>query len=82
MSEQKVVVIRKVGKNIYRKLKQAAVEEDITMGSAITEAIVQWLEMRERKAKPDSTKLLKLNGIITAGKKVRWSEQIDKIVYG
>lgn len=82
MAEQKEVVIRKVDSDIYRKLKQAAVEEDITMGYAITEAIIQWLEIRERKAKLDSTKLLKLNGIVTAGKRVRWSEQVDKIVYG
>lgn len=77
----KGIVIRKVDKSVYRKLKQAAVEEDMTIGSAVTEAITHWLETREKKMRPDPHTLLKLNGIVSTGRKGRWSEEIDKILY-
>jgi len=79
---EEILVVRKVNRNVYKKFKQIATEEETSIGTAVTEAMKYWLEAKQKKKKPNPKNLLKLNGIIKAGKKVRWSEQIDEILYG
>jgi hypothetical protein len=83
MQKQKsILVIRNSDKKVYRRFRQKAVEEDINVGKAITEAMEYWLEAKQNKKKTNISGIRKLNGIIKAGKKVRWSEQVDEILYG
>ncbi len=37
---------------------------------------------KRRNRKPNPKDLLKLNGIIKVGRKVRWSKEVDKNLYG
>ncbi len=75
------LVVRKVDKTVYRKFKQKAVEENTSVGRAITEAMHAWTK-RKQKKKLNPAAILELNGIIKTKGKVRWSEEIDKALYG
>lgn len=80
--ELETIVVRKVNKSVYRKFKQKTVEEDTNMGEAMTEALLCWLDNRQKNRSPDPKLLLKLNGIVKTKRPVRWSEEIDKTLYG
>lgn len=83
MQEQKdTIVVRKVNKRVYKRFKQKALEEETNIGEAVTEAMEHWLEEKRIEEKIDIKNILKLNGLIKTGKKVRWSEQIDQTLYG
>lgn len=83
MQKQKdTLVVRRVNKHVYRRFKQKALEEETNIGEAVTEAMEYWLEAKQIKKKIDIKNLLKLNGLIKIGKQVRWSEQVDEILYG
>lgn len=81
MSES-MLVIRKPNKSVYKRFRQKALEEDLNLGDAITEAMRYWLDLKQKNKRPNPKNLLKLNGFIKVGKKVKWSEEIDQIVYG
>jgi hypothetical protein len=52
MQKQKgILVIRNSDKKVYRRFRQKAVEEDINVGKAITEAMEYWLEAKQNKKK-------------------------------
>ncbi len=76
------LVVRKVNKRTYRRFRQTALKEDTNMGQAVSEAMEYWLRIKEKKKKIDIKGILRLNGLIRAGKKVKWSAQIDKALYG
>jgi len=76
------LVVRKVNKRVYKRFRQKALEEDTNIGEAVTEAMEYWLDVKQKKKKNDVKNLLKLNGIIKTAKKVNWSNQIDKTLYG
>jgi len=80
--EKETLVVRKVNKIVYKRFKQRAVEDDENIGEALTEAMEYWLVTKHKKTKPDIRNLLKANGFIKTGKKVKWSEEIDKALYG
>lgn len=84
MQKQKdeMLVVRKVNKRVYRRFRQRALDENKNVGEAVTEAMEYWLREKERKKKPNIKNLLKMNGIIKTGGKVRWSEEIDEVLYG
>ncbi len=75
--------VRGIDEEVYRKFREKTLEERMKVGEALTEAMEKWLkEKRRTKKGPDPKNLLKLEGIIKTKKKVRWSEEIDKILYG
>lgn len=76
--------MRNVDEDVLRKFKAKTMEEKIKMGEALTEAMKIWVKEREKTIKPDPKNFLKLRGIIKVKgkKKVRWSEEIDKTLYG
>lgn len=76
------MVVRKVDKRVYRRFKQKALEEDTNIGDALTEALEEWLERKQNKKRPNIKELLKANGFIKTGRRVRWSKQIDEALYG
>jgi hypothetical protein len=81
--ENEMIVIRNPNKKVYKRFKQLAAEEDMSMGKAITEAMIAYINKKaSQKQKIDIKNLQKLEGFIKPGKKVRWSEEIDKTLYG
>ncbi len=76
-----MIAIRGIDEKVYRKFKAKTAEEKMKMGSAVTEAMRRWLK-EKTIAEPDPRNLLKISGIIKTKKKVRWSEEIDEILYG
>lgn len=76
-----ILVVRKTNKEIYKRFRQKALEENMNVGEALNQAMVYWLA-KEESEKPDVKKLLKLNGLIKTDKTVKWSEEIDEILYG
>ncbi len=73
---------RNVDKKVYKEFRESALKKGINTGSAITEAMALWIESLQKKKTMDIGNLRKLEGFIKTGKKVRWSEEIDEIVYG
>ncbi len=76
-----MLVVRKINKRIYKKFKQKAIGENLSIGQALTAAMLEWLNKNEHK-KYDPKALLKLDGFIKTSKPVRWSEEIDETLYG
>lgn len=75
--------VRDVDEEALRKFKTLAVAKKLKLGEAITKALNEWAaKENERKHKPDPKNLLKLSGIIKTKEKVKWSEEIDDILYG
>ena len=76
-----ILVVRKTNKEIYKRFRQKALEENMNVGEALNQAMIYWMAKEERK-RPDVNKLLKLNGLIKTDKTVKWSEEIDETLYG
>jgi hypothetical protein len=78
-----VIAVRGVEEGIYRKFRAKTAEESMKVGDALTEAMGRWVkEKEENKIKPDPRNFLKMEGVIKTKKKVRWSEEVDEILYG
>ncbi|MBI4258689.1 MAG: hypothetical protein HY619_07020 [Thaumarchaeota archaeon] len=80
---KEILTVRDVDEEIWRRFRAKTEEEGLRTGQALNEALGIWLKEKERKRKhPDPRNFLKVKGIITAGRRVRWSEEVDKILYG
>ncbi len=79
------ITVRDVDEETFRKFRALTVEERTKLGDTLSIAMKHWIEEeRMRNDKPDPKKLKELVGIvkIKGRKKVRWSEEIDEILYG
>ena len=77
------IAVRDVDEETYRKFKASSVKNRLKLGKALTKAMEYYLEEQEnKKIKPHPKNLLKISGIIKTKEKVRWSEEIDEILYG
>lgn len=72
--------VRDVDVEILNKFKARAIENRLKMGEALTRLMEKSLGEKEVEKKPDPRNLLKIKPI-KIGKKVRWSEEIDSILY-
>ena len=80
---RKDIAIRGVDEDILRRFRAKSIEERMKMGDALNLAMKHWVhEEKTKKMKPDPRNLLKIKPIRVGGKKVRWSEEIDEILYG
>ncbi len=73
------ITIRNLQETIFRRFKARAVEEDMKLGDALTQAMEMWLGMRKEKPKH------KLTGLPMSdwGKgNEHVSKNVDKILYG
>jgi hypothetical protein len=78
-----VLTVRDVDSAAWRKFRAKIAEEGLKTGDAITQAMKIWIKEKEAKAsKPDPRLLLKVKPITVGKKQVRWSEEIDKTLYG
>ena len=81
----KITAIRDLDEETFRKLRAAAIEENMKVGDVMNTAMKKWLaekEKRKQKNKPDNKFLIEITGIIKTDKPVRWSEEIDEFLYG
>jgi septin family protein len=76
-----VLVVRKTNKEIYKRFRQKALEENMNVGEALNQAMKYWLA-KEKHKKLDVRRMLKLNGLIKKNNTVKWSEEIDELLYG
>ena len=79
---KKMIAVRDVDEAAFRKFKATASEENMNIGNALTVAMKQWTEKEKIKTAPNPRNLLKIKGIIKSKEKVRWSEEVDEILYG
>jgi hypothetical protein len=81
--KKELLTVRNIDEEIWRKFKAKTAEQKLRTGDALTEAMEVWIEEKEnKKARPDPRNFSKLAGFIKTKKKVRWSEEIDKTLYG
>ena len=78
----KLIAIRDLDEETFRKLRAIAVEENMKISDVMNSAMKKWLVEKEKKSKPDPKNIIAINGFIKPGKKVRWSEEVDRILYG
>ncbi len=84
--KKQILTVRDVDEVAWKRFRARALEEGVKTGDALTEAMQVWLEQRtnNHSKRPDQGLLLKIKPVVigTRKKKVRWSEEIDEIVYG
>ena len=81
-SNNDLLVVRKINKEIYKKFKKKTLEEIKNIGEALNEAMSYWLTIESEAKKPDIRNLLQLNGIIKVDHTVKWSADVDETLYG
>ena len=74
--------IRGIEEETYLKFREKALAERMKVGEALTLAMKEWLKKGKRGQKINPRNLLRIKGIIKTEEKVRWSEEIDEILYG
>ncbi len=80
---KEVLTVRDVDEEIWRRFRAKTEEEGLRTGQALNEALDIWIKEKERRKKrPDPRSFLKVKGIIKTGRSVRWSEEVDKVLYG
>ena len=81
---KKFIGVRDVDEETFRKFKVMSVEEKMKLGLALTIAMKRLLEEKKigNQTLPDPANLIKITGIIKTKEKVKWSEEIDEILYG
>ena len=77
-----VLVVRKINKEIYKRFRQKALEENKNVGEALNQAMDYWLSKEKESGRPDIRNLSKLNGIIKTDRPVEWSKETDELLYG
>jgi hypothetical protein len=79
--EKAFIGIRDVDAEAFRKFRALAIRKKLKISEAFKEAVESWTEKEAKEKVPDIKNLGKMKPI-KIGKKVRWSEEIDEILYG
>ena len=74
--------VRDVDEATFRKFRAFSMAQKMNVGKALTLAMKRTIEEQDKIQKNNVKGLLKLKGIIKTKGKVRWSEEIDEILYG
>ena len=77
-----LIAVRDVDEETFRRFRARAVEEGVKLGDTLTLAMRRWLEEGRETAVPNPKNLLKLSGVVKTKQKVKWSEEVDGILYG
>lgn len=77
-----MLVIRNVNPATYAELKKMAVEDKISVARAFNEAVAAYKEKQSKRRRPDPRNFRKVIGIIKTDGPVRWSEEVDELLYG
>ena len=78
---KRFIAVRAVDEDVFRKFKALSIQERLRLGDALTKAMKILLEQKEKRKELDVSNLLKMKPV-KIGRKVRWSEEIDEILYG
>lgn len=81
MKDDFMLVVRKANKTLYREFKKSAVERDLTLGAALNEAMLYWIENCGAEKKPDPKNLLKIKPFDFGKGTEKLSTRIDEILY-
>lgn len=80
---KEVLTVRDVDEAVWRKFRAKTDEEGMRTGQALNEALGIWIKEKEKGRKhPEPRAFLKIAGIVKSRKRVRWSEEIDEVLYG
>ncbi len=83
MMKKQVLSVRDVDEEAWREFRAKITEEGLKTGEALSQAMRIWLKEKELgKTKRDSRRLLTIKSVQVGKGKVRWSEEIDKTLYG
>ncbi|MAE49608.1 hypothetical protein CMI48_02150 [Candidatus Pacearchaeota archaeon] len=82
MGKKTFVGVRDVDEKALQDFKVAALRERMKLGVALSIAMNDFAEKKLRGPKLNLKKLLDIKPIRVGNKKVRWSEEIDEILYG
>ena len=80
--EKAFIGVRDVDEATFRKFKTLAVKRKLKLNEAFREAVNQWAEKNAEAKTIDVRNIFKIKGIIKTKDKVKWSEEIDDILYG
>lgn len=78
----KTIAVRDVNEETFRKFRALAVEERMKLGDAMTEAMERFMKEEKGKSKKAAKDILKIKPVRVGKKKVRWSEEVDEVLYG
>ena len=80
---KEVLTVRDVDEEVWRRFRAKTEEEGMRTGQALSQALDYWIKQKERKSvRLDPRRFLKVQGLVRAGKRVEWSKEIDKVLYG
>lgn len=80
---KEVLTVRDVDEAIWRRFRAKTEEEGLRTGQALNEALGIWIKEKEKRSNlPDPHDFLRVKGVIKTRGRVRWSEEIDKVLYG
>ncbi len=80
---KEVLTVRDVDEETWRRFRAKTEEEGLRTGQALNEALNIWIKEKERNRKhPDPRNFLRVKGVVKAGRRVDWSEEIDTVLYG
>lgn len=79
---KEILTVRDVDEGVWRRFRAKTEEEGLRTGQALNEALSSWVKEKEMKDRPDPRNFLKVKGVVRAGLRVRWSEEIDRVLYG
>ena len=82
--KKQILTIRDVDEVAWRQFRAKSAEKGLKTGDALTQAIRIWIEEKQESQKsPNPRLLLKVRPVkLGKNKKVRWSEEIDAVLYG
>ncbi len=78
--EKTIIGVRDVDEETFRKFRALAIERKMKLGEALTQALRKFLQEREESIKKPIR--FKITPVRIGKDKVRWSEEVDDIVYG
>ena len=76
-----LIAVRNVDRETFRKFRAKSIEKGVPLGDAMTKAMRHWLNEEPRK-RPDPSKFRDMIGSVKTKGPVRWSEEVDEILYG
>lgn len=80
---KEVLTVRDVDEEVWKKFRAKTEEEGMRTGAALNQALDYWIKEKERKKiHPNPRRFLKVEGLVRTGRRVEWSEEIDKVLYG
>ena len=79
--EKTFIGVRDVDKDTFNKFRAKAIRDKQKLGEALTKAMEKFVSEDKPKKIPDIKNLYKIKGLIKTKEKVRWSEEVDEILY-